>query len=170
MLCNDSSLFLEEGEWHIVGDPTEGALIVSAVKAGLDREQLQHSLPRLDTLPFESEYQYMATLHATPEGGRVAYLKGAVERLLPRGTQFLGVEGEDPRPEWQWLDDQAAKMASGGLRVLAFAKKDMPPIAEELTHEDVRDGLTILGLQGMIDPPRDEAMRRSKPATQPGSK
>jgi cation-transporting ATPase F len=158
ILCNDSSLYHDEGGWHISGDPTEGALMVSAVKAGLSGEHLERLLPRLDTLPFESEHQYMATLHALPGGERVAYLKGAVEKLLPRATHALEGEGELIPVEHRWLEDQTAQMASGGLRVLAFAKKVMPASVGEITHEHVDGGLTILGLQGMMDPPREEAV------------
>jgi Ca2+-transporting ATPase len=159
VLCNDSSLYHDADGWHISGDPTEGALIVSAIKAGLSREHLERLLPRLDTLPFESEHQYMATLHAVPGGERVAYLKGAVEKLLSRATHVLGEGGARVPVDRGRLEDQAAQMASGGLRVLAFARKSMSPSTDEITHEQVEDGLTILGLQGMMDPPREEAVR-----------
>ncbi len=159
VLCNDSSLYHDGDGWHINGDPTEGALIVSAVKAGLSGEHLERLFPRLDTLPFESEHQYMATLHAVPGGERIAYVKGAVEKLLPRATHVLGNGGLAVPIDRDRLEDQAGQMASGGLRVLAFARKSMSPSVNEITHEQVDDGLTILGLQAMMDPPREEAVR-----------
>jgi Ca2+-transporting ATPase len=159
LLCNDSSLYFEEGRWSISGDPTEGALIVSAAKVGLNRETEEHSLPRVDTLPFESEYQYMATLHRTRSGERVAYVKGATERLLARAGHALDADGSLRPLDADWFERQAAEMASTGLRVLAFARKDMPASAEKISHEDVEEGLVLLGLQGMIDPPRVEAIR-----------
>jgi len=156
VLCNDSSLYSEEDRWHINGDPTEGALVVAAIKAGLNVEQLEHALPRLDSLPFESAHQYMATLHTTPAAERIVYLKGAPERILPRATHVLNAEGGIDPLDVRWIDEQAKDMASVGLRVLAFARKSMPESTTDMTHDDVNGGLILLGLQGMIDPPRDE--------------
>jgi cation-transporting P-type ATPase F len=153
VLCNDSVLVREEGEkagrWKIQGDPTEGALIVAARKSGLTPEDLAVKFPRLDAVPFESEFQYMATLHerrSTNE--RVVYLKGSVERVLER------CHGADRDA----ILRGAGELGAAGLRVLALARKDMPPSAHSLGHADVADGLTFLGLQGMIDPPRPEAI------------
>jgi cation-transporting P-type ATPase F len=158
LLCNDSSLYSEQGAWHITGDPTEGALLVSAAKAGVSQEEESHGLLRLDTLPFESEFQYMATLHAMPDGGRMIYVKGALERLLPRSTSFLNAAGEMLPLDAEEIEEQAKEMAARGLRVLAFARKPMPAKTEDLTHEHIDEGLVFLGLQGMIDPPRQEAI------------
>jgi len=162
VLCNDSSLYEEEGHWHVNGDPTEGALLVSAAKAGINREELEHDHPRLDTVPFESEHQYMATLHGVREGdgdGHVAYVKGAVEKIVARSSSELGRDGSLVDLEPARIESLATEMASGGLRVLAFARKDLPAEADEITHADVEEGLVFLGLQGMIDPPRQEALK-----------
>ncbi len=158
LLCNDSSLYSEEGRWNTTGDPTEGALIVSAAKAGMTQEVEGHALPRLDTLPFESEYQYMATLHEMPDGGRVAYVKGATERLLSRATTALAADGGTGPIDREEIEQRAYEMASAGLRVLAFARKVMDPATADLTHEAMSQDLVFLGLQGMIDPPRQEAI------------
>ncbi len=149
-LCNDSRLVQKEGRWEIDGDPTEGALHVVARKIGLVEANLSTALPRLDAVPFESEYQYMATLHdAGPGRPRVAYLKGSVERILER---CAGVDNGE-------IHRLVGEMGEAGLRVLAFAKKELPPEQAELSHADVGGGLTFLGLQGMIDPPRAEAVK-----------
>lgn len=159
VLCNDSSLYFDEDRWRVNGDPTEAALIVSAAKAGLNQEEVEHALPRIDTLPFESEFQYMGTLHVAPRGERVAYVKGATERLLERASHSVTADGGLQPVDSAWFRSQAEEMAATGLRVLAFARKQMPVSTERLTHEDLESGLTLVGLQAMIDPPRPEAIR-----------
>lgn len=156
MLCNDSSLELKEGRWVINGDPTEGGLIVSARKYGLSEEEENKSRPRISLIPFESEYQYMATLH-NDDGKRVVYLKGAVEVLLGRCQHMQDADGNLlPLNEGAVLDE-VSRLAARGMRVLAFARKEMPAETFDIGHEDVRHGLVLLGLQAMIDPPRKEA-------------
>lgn len=149
-LCNDSRLYKKEGRWEIQGDPTEGALLVAARKAGLNEEELGEKHERVDSIPFESEHQYMATLHDMGDGqSRVAYMKGSVERILERCDNVNADE----------INGIANDIASDGLRVLAFAKKEFPADQETISHDDVKEGLTFLGLQGMIDPPREEAIK-----------
>lgn len=158
LLCNDAQLVADDGRWRTEGDPTEGALIAAALKAGLDRERLERSTPRVDTLPFESERQYMATLHAAEEGdATVVYLKGAVEAVLPRCARALTARGDAAPLEAGEVHRAAEEMASRGLRVLALSRGSRPPGTRELAHRDVEEGLTFLGLMGMIDPPRREA-------------
>jgi cation-transporting ATPase F len=116
-------------------------------------------LPRVDSIPFESEHQYMATLH-DPGGGRprLVYAKGSVEAVLSRCTAALDAAGESHTLDPGEVQAQAASLAVRGLRVLAFARGEMPPGTAVLGHEDVRSGLTFLGLQAMLDPPRPEAV------------
>ncbi|MBN1440675.1 MAG: HAD-IC family P-type ATPase [Anaerolineales bacterium] len=151
LLCNDSRLEQEGGSWTVRGDPTEGALLAAAGKAALELDPQAHPL-RLDLIPFDSQHQYMATLH---EGGAV-YVKGAAERLLERCAGALAPGGSLEECGTDRFRAEADRMAADGLRVLAFARKDLPG-RDALSHEDIR-GLTLLGLQGMIDPPRPEAV------------
>jgi len=159
LLCNDSNLIFVDGQWKIEGDPTEGALIVSAQKAGFTRKTLLSHLPRVDTIPFESAYQYMATLHARQEmNDTVVYVKGSVERLLERAQSALSDTGELATLDARRIFQQADMLASQGLRVLAFAYKIFDRSKTTLSHADISDGLIFLGLQAMIDPPRPEAI------------
>ncbi len=162
LLCNDSRIVEIENEdetvWTAEGDPTEAALITSARKAGLAHDPLEQELPRQDSIPFESQYQYMATLHAH-EGHALIYLKGSVESLLPRCTESLDKVGELVELEVNFIQQCVDRMASKGLRVLAFARLELPSKPQSLTHKNVEKNLTFLGLQGMIDPPRQEAIQ-----------
>ncbi len=157
LLCNDSVLKQDDEGWKIEGDPTEGALLVAARKAGLENKQAQERYPRLDAIPFESQHQYMATLHGGNDA--VVYLKGSVESLLTRCDAILDADGESEPLDSAAVNAQVEAMASQGQRVLAFARLAVPPGTTTIDHEDVAQGLTFLGLQGMIDPPREEAIR-----------
>ncbi len=156
MLCNDSSLKEIDGRWVIEGDPTEGALLVAAHKAGLDLKELEHAQPRQDTIPFESEYQYMATLHGG--NGQVVFLKGAVEAVLERAVHALGPDGELVELNKEEIGREVEEMAGEGLRVLAFAMAEVTGDLSGIDHDDTKTDLVFLGLQGMIDPPRQEAV------------
>jgi cation-transporting ATPase F len=160
LLCNDSHLEQKDGQWQVVGDPTEGALITAAHKVGLHRRDLDTQMPRLDVIPFESEFQYMATLH---EGGsssqRTIYVKGSVEAILKRSQQMLDVEGNKTSVNADTIHQEVDVMANLGLRVLALAKKSVSATQDTLDHADIEQDLVFLGLQGMIDPPRAEAIK-----------
>jgi cation-transporting ATPase F len=159
LLCNDSRLVSKDGQWGIEGDPTEVALITAALKAGLSREMLEQALPRIDTLPFESQHQYMATLHAEEDGSTaVIYLKGSVESVLSRCRDACGTDLEPGVLDPARVQREVEEMAASGLRILAFARKQLSAPGKSVTHADVADGLTFLGLQAMMDPPRREAM------------
>lgn len=159
ILCNDSLLVETQGRWEVQGDPTEGALLASGHKAGLDRDVERARLPRLDAIPFESQHQYMVTLHDAGAGlPRIAYLKGAVEVILDRCRTMLDTDGQEVPLAAAAIRQQADAMAAEGLRVLAFARRSLPPETTHVTHDDVAGELTLLGLQGMADPPRPEAI------------
>lgn len=139
-------------EWNIKGDPTEGALVVAAAKAGLQKESLDSEYPRMQEIPFSSETKRMTTLHQT-NGSLTAYAKGAPEMILESCDWQLTADGVKP------LDDvgrshalaMAHEMAGEALRVLAIASK------LNVTLETAQTSMTFLGLAGMIDPPRPEA-------------
>jgi len=157
-LCNDASLHEDGGGWHLAGDPTEGALLTLAMKAGLNPTELKLERERLDLIPFESEHRFMATLH--PGGDATAVLvKGAPERVLAMCARQAGGDGGDePLAEEAWrkaIEDQAR----AGRRVLALATRTLAADRRDLQHADVEQGLTLLGIVGIIDPPRPEAVQ-----------
>lgn len=163
LLCNDSHLQLQDGQWSVAGDPTEGALIVSAQKGGLQLADLDQRLPRRDTLPFESEFQYMATLHEGRDRAQsVIYVKGSVEAILSRCQAALDAQGDRQALDAEAIHQAMESLAAQGLRVLAFAQKVVASSHDSLQHEDINQGLVFLGLQGMIDPPRPEAIAAVK--------
>jgi Ca2+-transporting ATPase len=159
LLCNDSLLVEKEERLTVQGDPTEGALITAAAKAGLFMEQEGARFRRFDTIPFESHHQYMATLHGDlPGGNSVAFVKGSIEALLERCASALDPQGSPVDLDTAAIHASADAMAAKGLRVLAFARKAVVDGREKIDHKDIASGLTFLGLQGMIDPPRNEAV------------
>jgi len=159
LLCNDSLLSEKEGRWTVQGDPTEGALLVSAVKAGLDMAMARRELPRIDAIPFESQHQYMATLHAAgTETPGIVYVKGSVETILEKCVSSLDAAGRPVELDVEQIHRAVEEMAAKGLRVLAFAKREIKQGTTALNHPDVASGMTFLGLQGMMDPPRQEAI------------
>ncbi len=150
LLCNDSTLEQREGAWRINGDPTEGALVVAAAKAGLD-QSLRREWIRHDAIPFESDRKFMATLHEVPhEPGQVIYMKGAPEVVL-RACSTAAAGELDPDAVHARVEELAAE----GLRVLGFAGKG---IESDRLDDDHLEGMTFLGLAGIIDPPREEAI------------
>ena len=170
-LCNDALLTSDEDCCSIYGDPTEGALVVAAAKAGMNKEKLEKTFPRLDEIPFQSEKRYMATLHPR-DGGRVAYVKGAPERLLSLSKYLLREGGVIPLEEADYADimQGSTSMAKEAMRVIATAYVDLPSELEELKDEDIRGNLVFVGVAGMADPPREEAKEAVRLCKQAGIK
>ncbi len=165
LLCNNSDLIKKEDRWESEGDPTETALIVSARKAGLEETVLNH-LKRIDEIPFESHLQYMATFHHTPDNEHnIVYIKGAVEKILEKSC-FVMAEDQDGKNiikklesyEIQKLQAVSDEISSRGLRVLAFAKKKISKEKSRIDESDIKDNIIFLGIQAMIDPPREEVI------------
>ena len=157
LLCNDAALHESEGQWHIAGDPTDGALIPLALKAGLDAQFEHGELPRTDHIPFESEHRFMATLHHDHSGHAFIFVKGAVEQVLAMCHQQRGA-GEDvalDQPYWHGMMEETGAL---GQRVLALAMKTVDNGQRELNFADMEGGFTLLGMVGISDPPRDEAI------------
>jgi Ca2+-transporting ATPase len=151
-LVSDARQVQVEGRWDIKGDPTEGALVVAAAKAGLNKVELDRRYPRLQEIPFTSETKRMTTLHETPDGN-LAYSKGAPEVILNACTRYLGEDGAcllDDAARTRILN-AAHEMGSDALRVLAVASRPAETI------QQAESEMTLLGLVGMIDPPRPEA-------------
>jgi cation-transporting P-type ATPase F len=157
VLCNDSQLVRDDGRIKVQGDPTEAAMLVVGEKAGLLHAAAHRELPRLDVIPFESDHMFRATLHAAHPGHTI-YMVGALERLLERCTDALGELNARVVLDKDAIHRAAETMASRGLRVLAMARRDVDADHTRLDHADVSSGLTFLGLQGMMDPPRPEAI------------
>jgi Ca2+-transporting ATPase len=152
VLVNDAQLQRDGEHWRIHGDPTEGALVVAAAKAGLHKPALEAAAPRLHEFPFSAETQRMTTLHAE-DGRQVAYAKGAPEVIVERCSHIARRDGDAPLDDATRAAvlDAARDMAGRALRVLAIATR------AEATPDNAQQGLTLLGLAGMIDPPRPEA-------------
>jgi len=158
VLCNDSRLVGKGSGRSIEGDPTEGALLVGAGKAGLAAEVLHEEFPRIDSIPFESELQYMATLHDQGlERPRLVYAKGSVESILARCEAACDAGGHAGSLDREAVLADVARLAADGLRVLGFARRELPPGTAAVGHAEV-SGMLFLGLQAMIDPPRPEAI------------
>jgi len=168
VLCNDAQILREEGRYKVNGDPTEAALLVVAEKGGLLRVDTHRESPRVDVIPFESEHMFRATLHDAHLGGRVIYKIGAVERLLDRCANALGGDGNVTPLDHAGVHSTVEAMASRGLRVLALVRRQVDVGHAKLEHSHVAEGLTFLGLQGMIDPPRPEAVASVRKCQQAG--
>jgi Ca2+-transporting ATPase len=163
VLASDAVLAQDAGRWFVKGDPTEGALVVLAAKGGVLGQETRLASPRIDEFPFSSERKRMTTIHTMEDGRRLAFTKGAPEVLLERcASTLIGDKavplGADQRAK---LDEANEAMAGDALRVLGVAYKELP--AETVyTEELVETGLIFLGLVGMMDPPRDEAIAAVK--------
>jgi magnesium-transporting ATPase (P-type) len=156
-LCNDASLREHDGHWQLAGDPTEGALLTLALKTGLNPAQLKLDRPRLEIIPFESEHRYMATLHVQGDGA-VALVKGAPERVIAMCSEQLGIDGRAQTLELAHWTALIEAQARSGRRVLALARRIWPAGKDKLDPADIASGLTMLGIVGIIDPPRHEAI------------
>ena len=154
-VANDTHVAKEDGQWRVTGEPTEGALRTLATKAGFRVDQ--HT--RHATIPFESVNKFMATLATTPEGMRRILLKGAPDRLLDRCSQELGADGQARALDRAFWEKQIDQLSQEGLRVLAAAARAVDAQKTDISHDDLSDGMIFIGLIGIIDPPRPEAIQ-----------
>lgn len=154
VLCNEATLDKREGDWRVHGDPMEGALLVAGLKAGIDIDIETKQYPLTDLIPFESEHRFMATLNHSHSGEGFIFLKGAPERVLEMCLQQKSVSGAEPIDRSYWLN-HIEKMAQHGQRILAIALRPVSNEQTTLAFKDVDEGLIMLGLFGLIDPPRD---------------
>lgn len=159
MLCNDATLEKRENKWIPSGDPTELALIVVGEKGGLHRDTIKKQWPRIDVIPFESERRIMATLNVSPSDKKTIFLKGAPEEVLKICQKSTDV---------QEIQTQVEKMAKQGMRLIAVAKKELSSDRLFLEEGDIKSDFIILGLLGMIDPPRLEVLNAIKACQEAG--
>ena len=158
VLCNDASLRQADSDWIVDGDPMEGALIALGIKAGVDAEAARRDFPRLAEIPFDARHRFMTTLNRAG-ADRLITIKGAPERVLELCRRQRSATGDESldAPMWRGAIDS---LAAKGQRVIAFASKRAAPGAMSLSFADIESGdLTALGLVGLIDPPRPEAVR-----------
>ena len=159
-LCNDAHLESQNGDgWRMVGDPTEGALVVAAAKAGLWQEELARDYARLDEIPFDSTRKRMTTLHPDPRyGGYVAYVKGAPDLLLELSDKVIEDGTERPLTDEKRRNiiEVNESLASNALRVLGVAYRPLAELPDSPSVDEVERDLTFVGLVGMIDPARPE--------------
>ena len=155
-LCNDAHVRHAEGTaWTVEGDPMEGALVTLATRAGLDVERLRQDWRRLDEVPFDAVHRYMATLHRPVDAPAVVFVKGAPEQVLAMCRDQQGAEGVQALDAAYWLE-QVDALAAKGYRVLGLASFAPEDAKDRVDMADVKD-LTLLGVLGMIDPPRESA-------------
>jgi len=163
MLCNDAELFEEDGAWKVEGDPTEGALYPFATKLGMERQAELAASPRIDAIPFESEHKFMATLHKSADGKELLFVKGAPEVILEHCDRQQTAGGEPKPIDRAHFMRASDKLAGQGERVLALAWLENPGLkAGGLGPADLPRNLVLLGLIGLLDPPRKEAIEAVK--------
>ena len=171
LLCNDAELIHEGGGWRIKGDPTEGALVVAAAKYGIQQYEARKIYPRVGEVPFSSERKLMTTVHLTPEGDRIVCMKGAPERVLEKCARIYAINGVKrlTKRDIEEILKVNDEMAGSALRVLGLAYKRISDHAG-LGNEEIESNMVFLGLMGMIDPPREEAIRAVKVCRRVGIK
>jgi len=164
ILCSDAVLEEKDGKWFIKGDPTEGALVVAAAKVNMQQAEIWRENPRIEEIPFSSERKRMATIHQMKDGKKAAFMKGAPEVILERCFYILEDGG------MKKLEDQARdhilkvnkEMAQSALRILGIAYKQLPEGIISYEEEEIEKEMIFLGLVGMMDPPREEAIAAVK--------
>ena len=163
LLCSDAVLLNEDGVWTVQGDPTEGALYPFAGKLGMERQAELAAWPRIDAIPFESEHKFMATLHRSADGREILLVKGAPEVIMGHCDRQQTVSGEAVPLERDRFMQTADRLAGQGERVLALAWIGNPGLAAgTLSPADLPRNLVLLGLIGLLDPPRQEAIEAVK--------
>ncbi len=157
-LCNDAALREHDGVWHVEGDPMEGALLAFAGKMNVDGRKEQAAWTRTDAIPFDAKHRFMATLNHDHERHAFVFVKGAPERILSMCKDQRSVDGKTESLNSAYWNEKAESIAALGQRVLAFAVQSVKPEHTVLQHREVEGTLTLLGMVGMIDPPRAEAI------------
>ena len=157
-LCNDASLHIHDGIWTVEGDPMEGALLSLSGRVGIDIRKELAGWTRTDAIPFDSKHRFMATLNHDHENHAFVSVKGAPEQIFAMCTRQRTVDGGAEYLDTGYWHEKAEEIASQGQRVIAFAVKPMAPEHTILEFTDIEQGLILIGLVGLIDPPRPEAI------------
>lgn len=158
--CNNAHLVLENGQWKVIGDPTEGAMLSAAHKAGLTEEQIALEMPKRHEIPFDSDRKRQSVIRLMPDGRHRAFINGAPDLLLQHCTHILTTEGIRPLTDADRAEiaAQNTALAAQALRVLGSAQRDLDAVLPEQVHAaEVERDLVFVGLTGMYDPPRTEA-------------
>jgi magnesium-transporting ATPase (P-type) len=158
VLCNDAALREHEGAWSVEGDPMEGALLAFAGKIGIDARRERSVWTRTDAIPFDAKHRFMATLHHDHGGNAFVFVKGAPERIVGMCKEQRSANGGLEPVTAEYWHDQAEIISGRGQRVLAFALRPLAASHIVLEHADVHGPLILLGMVGLIDPPRAEAI------------
>jgi len=171
-LCNNALILKEKEKWEVIGDPTEAALIVAAEKAGLKYKTLEKKYQRIGEIPFTSERKRMTTVHSTAKGEKIAFMKGAPEVVLQKCTRILeeGKEKRLTKKKKREILKINEEMANQALRILGMAYKKLPEETEEFNEKNIEKEMTFVGLEGMIDPPREEAIDANNKCQKAGIK
>jgi magnesium-transporting ATPase (P-type) len=157
-LCNDASLHEREGVWTVEGDPMEGALLALSGKVGIDIRKELAAWTRTDIIPFDAKHRFMATLNHDHENHAFVSVKGAPEQIFSMCSEQRSVSDSTETFDENYWHEKAESIAAKGQRVLAFAIKPVPTEHTVLEFSDVERGLILIGLVGLIDPPRPEAV------------
>jgi magnesium-transporting ATPase (P-type) len=157
LLNNDAELNFKNNSYMLAGDPTEGALLAFALKAGHDKTHLLQKLPRKDIIPFDATYAFMATLHRHKNGKGVIYIKGAPEKLISMCEKELDSKGKIKKLDADYWNKQLHMLALKGERVLAIGYTDTNVTDDNLDFSHLEKGMVLLGLAGIADSPREEA-------------
>ncbi|MDP1591341.1 MAG: cation-translocating P-type ATPase, partial [Prosthecobacter sp.] len=158
--CNNAHLALENGQWKVIGDPTEGAMLSAGHKTGVSEEQIEREMPKRHEIPFDSDRKRQSVIRLLPDGRHRALINGAPDLLLQHCTQILTTEGIRPLTDADRAEiaAQNTALAAQALRVLGSAQRDLDAVLpEQLKAEEVERDLVFVGLTGMYDPPRTEA-------------
>ena len=158
LLCNDATIQQVNDKWQVVGDPMEGALLAFSGKVGLEPEKENKDWPRTDVIPFDAEYRYMATLNHNHDGASYVFIKGAPERILSMCAKQVSANQQVSPLNLHYWQQQAEVIALSGQRVLAFAFMPVPSSQTVISREELEGNIQLLGMVGMIDPPREEAI------------
>lgn len=157
-LCNDAELVFVDGDWRVEGDPMEGALIALAGKLGFARSDAERQNPRIGEIPFDSATRFMATMHRIESGSALVCIKGAPERIVEMATWQLAANGIAEPTDVRFWQDMGNEIANQGMRVLALAERRLNTVPDTFDPSMLQEDIVLLGLVGLIDPPRTEAI------------